>query len=117
MAIVNHNADSKRHGKERERIERKAAEPESGHRTNQAHRNSQHWDQRGALTLQEDENHEQNENARFHERAVHLIERCADEDCRVVRDGVVEVSLRELLGEFGDAALTTEAAAMAFAPV
>ena len=51
--IVNHDTDGKRHGKKRQRVERKVENPKAHHRADQRHGNSNHRNQSGAPTLQE----------------------------------------------------------------
>ena len=55
--------------------------------------------------MQEDEDNDEHQHARFKKRVVDLIEGCFDEDRRVVRRQIVKPPLREMLCELGDAGL------------
>ena len=92
--VVHDDADRKRHGKERERVEREVQEPEPRHRADERHRHGDDRNDGRAPALQKDEDDEKDEQARFGEGAVDLGERRLDEDRRVVGDEVCDLALR-----------------------
>ena len=94
--VIDHNADGKRHGKKRERIQRKPEKPETCHGADQRHRNRKHGNKGGTPVLQEEKDHKQHENTGFNEGLKNFGERSLHKDRRVIGDLVLDFTGRIL---------------------